>query len=87
MPGNDISLAVGRRTLERLGRRVSMHLFRDCVATGIATFTPKQVGITSSILDHAALASSQKFYNQAQGFQAVDRYQRVLEKMRQKGVQ
>lgn len=32
-----------------------------------------------------ALASSQKFYNQAQGFQAVNRYQRVLEKMRQKG--
>ncbi|MBP2157493.1 MULTISPECIES: hypothetical protein [Asticcacaulis] len=85
MPENDITQATGRRTVEYLGRRVSPHLFRDCVATGIATLDPKHVGITSTVLDHANLASSQKYYNQATGFGALNRYQSVLGKIRQKG--
>ena len=86
MPENDITQAIGRRSFKHLGRRLSPHLFRDCVATGIATIDPKHVGITSSVLDHANLASSQKYYNQATGFGALNRYQSVLAKMRQKGV-
>lgn len=85
MPENDITQATGRRTVEYLGRRVSPHLFRDCVATGIATLDPKHVGITSTVLDHANLASSQKYYNQATGFGALNRYESVLGKIRQKG--
>lgn len=84
MSETDVSTAVGRRTQKRLGRRISPHLFRDCVATGIATIAPQDVGITSTILDHATLASSQKYYNQANGFAARDRYQSVLEGFRQK---
>lgn len=85
MPRNDITQAIGRRTMAAFGRQLTPHLFRDCVATGIATLDPKNVGITPSVLDHARLISSQKYYNQATGFEAMANYHTVLEKFRKDG--
>ena len=73
MQDNDISQRVARVTTQRLGRTISPHMFRDCVATDIAIHDPQHVGITKAVLGHATLASSQKYYNQAGSFAASGR--------------
>ena len=77
-----LSNIVSCATLAGLGKRVSPHLFRDCAATAIALNIPKQVGITKSVLDHATLYSSQKYYNQAKGLSASAELADVIAKMR-----
>ena len=84
MQDHDISQRVARVTTQRLGRTISPHMFRDCVATEIAIHDPQHVGITKTVLGHATLASSQKYYNQAGSFAASRRYQDVLARRRRK---
>ena len=84
MQDNDISQRVARVTTQRLGRTISPHMFRDCVATDIAIHDPRHVGITKAVLGHATLASSQKYYNQAGSFAASGRYQAVMARRRRK---
>ena len=83
-PLRPISLSniVGNVTLVGLGKRISPHIFRDCAATAIALEIPKQVGITKSVLGHATLNSSQRYYNQAKGFSASAELADVISKMR-----
>ena len=69
-------------TKQYFGHPVSLHLFRDCAATGIAIHDPKHVGITKAVLGHATLKSSQKYYNQATSLTAVSAYQDVISKLR-----
>lgn len=59
---------------ERLGRRVSLHLFRDCAATDIALEDPEHVGIVKDVLQHTSLATSYGHYIQAGTAKAVARY-------------
>lgn len=82
MSETSISHRITGLTLQYLGKPVSPHLFRDCAATQIALEDPKHIGITKSVLGHATLASSQKFYNQATSFSAFARYQDVIRKLR-----
>lgn len=85
VPGDERRLWLGRRgvldatgnatrlsnTIEQhVGRRVTVHLFRDCAATAIALHAPEKVGMTKSILGHSTLRTSQEYYNQAQGYSA-----------------
>lgn len=78
----DLSQCIGKQTARLLGRRVSPHLFRDCAATEIALSDPTHVGITKSVLGHATLSSSQKYYNQAQSFSAFARHGDAVRKAR-----
>jgi integrase/recombinase XerC len=85
MDGEEIAQRIGKLTERHLGRRISPHLFRDCVATDIAIHDPAHVGITKSVLFHATLATSQKYYNQAGSFHAVRRQRDVVAHLRNGG--
>lgn len=82
MPDTDISIRVTKTTRKYLGRDLSPHLFRDCVATEITLERPEQIGISKHLLGHMRLASSQKFYNQATSFTAFARHSEVIRKLR-----
>ncbi|MFA7586901.1 MAG: hypothetical protein WCY11_12010 [Novosphingobium sp.] len=82
LPADDISVRVTRTTRKYLGRDLSPHLFRDCVATEIALEIPELIGITKDILGHATLASSQKYYNQATSLTAHARHEEVIRGLR-----
>ena len=76
------STRIATQTLQRLNRRVSPQLFRDCVATDIAVLDPEHVGITMPILGHARLSTSQKYYNQARSLTACRRHGAVIQNLR-----
>jgi len=82
MDGEAIAQRIGNVTKAHLGRRISPHLFRDCVATHIAIHDPKHVGITKAVLTHATLATSQKYYNQAGSIHVTRRQRDVLARLR-----
>lgn len=84
MPDNDISIRVTKATRKHLGRDLSPHLFRDCVATEIALERPELIGISKHLLGHKLLASSQKYYNQATSLTAFARHGDVIRKFREK---
>ncbi len=63
------------RTAAKFGRSVNPHLFRDCAATTIATSDPEHVRITTSVLGHSSLATSENSYNHAQALEACRRVQ------------
>ena len=67
--------ALRKRTLGRFGRSLHPHLFRDCAATTIATGDPEHVRITMSVLGHATMATSERYYNHAQGVEAIRKVQ------------
>jgi site-specific recombinase XerD len=82
MTVQQITSRVSILTERGLGRMISPHLFRDCVTTDIAIHDPANVSITKSILGHARLATSQKFYNQAGSFEASRKLRLVIQKRR-----
>jgi hypothetical protein len=82
MDGEEIAQRIGNVTQAFLGRRISPHLFRDCVATDIAIHDPKHVGIVKAILGHTTLATSEKYYNQATSFHATRRMRDVVANLR-----
>jgi integrase len=82
MDGDEITQRVKAVTRGHLGRGVSPHLFRDCVATDIAIHDPGHIGIVKTILGHATLATSEKYYNQAGNFHAANRLQTVITHLR-----
>lgn len=78
MKPTDITTRVSLITKRHLGRAVSPHLFRDCVATDIAIHDPQHIGITKDVLGHATLSSSQRFYNQATSLTAFRSHQALI---------
>jgi len=66
--------ALKKHTMERFGKFVNPHLFRDCVASSIANEDPEHVRITAQILGHASLNTTEKYYIQAQSSVATRRY-------------
>ena len=85
MDAEELTQRISVVTKARLGRRISPHLFRDCVATDIAIHAPEHVGITMPVLGHATLATSQKYYNQASSFHAAQRLQTIVAGLRGEG--
>ncbi len=69
---------------ERLGRRVSLHLFRDCASTDIALEDPGHVGIVKDVLQHTSLATSYDSYIQAGSAKATARYGEIIARLRKK---
>jgi integrase/recombinase XerD len=71
-------------TKAKFGHSMSPHLFRDAAATSIATKDPEHVYITTSVLAHRSLATSERHYNHARSLEASRRFQgRILELRRQ----
>ncbi len=61
---------VSKRTAKRFGTAINPHLFRNCLATTVATETPDAVSSTSQLLGHASLLTSERHYNHADGLKA-----------------
>lgn len=62
-------------TEKKFGWSVNPHLFRDCAATSIAIVDPAHVHITTTVLGHTRLATSERYYNHARSFEASRLYQ------------
>lgn len=65
-----MSRPIAARIEKALGRRVTPHLFRDCVATSIAERDPAHVGVAVKLLGHRAPETLERHYNQAGHFEA-----------------
>lgn len=67
------------RTRQAFGRSVNPHLFRAAAATSLAVASPEAVRAGALILGHARYATTQRYYNLAQGIEAARSYQRLME--------
>jgi integrase/recombinase XerD len=73
-------------TEEELGVRLSPHLFRDVLATGIATDDPEHIRMASRLLGHADSRTTERHYIHAQALRASRRYNRVVLPLRDAAV-
>ena len=69
-------------TRKKFGKPVNPHLFRDCAATSIALTDPDHVAITTKVLGHTTLSTSERFYNHAMSIKAAEAYQADITKSR-----
>jgi integrase/recombinase XerD len=65
-------------TAEELGVKLSPHLFRDALATGIATDDPEHIRMASRLLGHADPRTTERHYIHAQALIASRRYNGVV---------
>jgi integrase len=65
-------------TEEELGVRLNPHLFRDALATGIATDDPEHIRMASRLLGHADQRTTERHYTHAQAVTASRRYNGVV---------
>jgi integrase/recombinase XerD len=63
---------------EELGVKLSPHLFRDALATGIATDDPEHIRMASRLLGHADPRTTERHYIHAQALTASRRYNGVV---------
>jgi integrase/recombinase XerD len=73
-----IYLKVCAATEEELGVRLNPHLFRDVLATGIATDDPEHIRMASRLLGHADPRTTERHYIHAQAITASRRYNKVV---------
>ena len=66
-----------------MGVRVTPHLFRDCLATTVATVDPEHVQITMSLLGHSSPVIAERFYNHANSLEAGRAHQANIGRLRQ----
>jgi len=76
--GNTVRRQIKLHTEKAFGTAITPHLFRDCAATSIAIHDPEHVWITTNILGHNTLASSQKYYDQSRMLEAGRHYQSII---------
>ena len=77
-----IYFRIMKLTRAKFGHVVNMHLFRDCAATSTAIEDPKHAHINKSILGHATLRSSERYYNHARTLEAMRRHQAQILRLR-----
>ena len=76
-----ISTVIGAVTKARLGRAVSLHLVRDCVATEIIETDPVNGAVRAKgVLRHRDMAVTSDFYVHAEGLVVTTGWQGVIEK-------
>ena len=78
MAAQTIYCSVCKLTERLIGHRVNPHLFRDILATAMATDAPEHVRASARLLGHASLGTTEASYNQARQLQAVRRYHEAL---------
>ena len=69
-------------TEEELGIRLTPHLFRDTLATGVATDDPEHVGMVPQLLGHADPRTAERHYIHAKAITASRRYNGVVAPLR-----
>ena len=69
-------------TKRELGVSINPHLFRDCVATAIMIEDPEHAHIAAVVLGHTSLATTERYYVQAQVIEAARRYQGFMVELR-----
>lgn len=69
-------------TRKEFGLWITPHMFRHCAATSIALEAPESVRITSSILGHSGLTTSEKYYNLAHAVEAGRRHSDTIQSLR-----
>jgi integrase len=81
-----IYLKVCAATEEEVGIRLSPHLFRDALATGVATEDPEHVGMVPRLLGHADPRTAERHYIHARAITASRRYNGVVAPIRDAAV-
>jgi site-specific recombinase XerD len=81
MSANGVNRIV-KLTQRHLGRRLSAHLFRHCLATSIATDHPSEVLLIRSLLGHTTVWTAERHYNKAQMIDAGRRHAAAIEELR-----
>ena len=71
-----------RRTTEAFGQRVNPHLFRDCLATTLASGEADLTWAIPHVLGHKVLRTSERHYNHALGKREVETFQNHVEALR-----
>lgn len=77
-----IYCAITKRTRQAFGHPVNPHLFRDCAATTLGIVDPAHIHAAAPLLGHASLATTQAYYQQAEMYHAVGRYQDAVVRTR-----
>jgi integrase len=77
-----IGVTVAERTMQAFGKRVNIHLFRDCAATSIAVHDPDHVRIAAAVLGHRSFATTERHYNLASSLKAARNYHEELQRLR-----
>jgi integrase/recombinase XerD len=85
MPDVSVHGRVVELTRRKFGHSINPHLFRDCAATSIATEDPQQAHIIMTILGHATLATSERYYNHASSLKANSAHQTNILALRRAG--
>lgn len=61
---------VRARTKDAFGVAINPHLFRDAAATTMAIADPEHVRLAAPLLGHRTFATTERYYQQAKGYQA-----------------
>lgn len=72
---------VNATTEALVGHRINPHLFRDIVATFVSEEAPEDRAIVADILGHAALATSQMYYDHAGSLRAQQRLVAIVDRI------
>jgi integrase/recombinase XerD len=82
MPANTLYERVVTLTQAKFGHAITPHDFRGCAATSIVIHDPDHVRIAARLLGHSRLKTTERYYIQAQSFEASRRYQHEIEARR-----
>ena len=66
--------SIRMHTEKAFGRAVNPHLFRDAAATTLAIADPAHVRIAAPLLGHRTFTTTERYYQQAQSFDAHRAY-------------
>lgn len=76
-----LSVAVKKRTKIAFGVDMSPHLFRDASVTTLMRQSPESTLLAKSILGHASIEMTNKYYNNANMIAASTRYANLIEEI------
>jgi integrase/recombinase XerD len=65
-------------TKDKFGVAINPHLFRDAAATTMAIAVPGQVRLSAPLLGHRTLSTTEKYYQQATGYEAHKVYVQAI---------
>ena len=74
LTGMTIYNSIRMHTEKAFGRAVNPHLFRDAAATTLAIADPAHVRIAAPLLGHRTFTTTERYYQQAQSFDAHRAY-------------
>lgn len=75
---------VGSITEKLFGKRMSLHIFRDCAATHVAIHDPEHMGVATALLGHRSMATTQRHYNLARSREAASLMQQAVLELRRR---